>query len=118
MLLAYLEGSTSNLIHPEYPYGARSIWREHLILEAIQKKHLAQQILENLKNDTQFIPVLKLESIPEMATNLRKQVSWLNRILLMELNADRPAELNSEVKNLAKLYNTLEKSGILNEVSK
>lgn len=116
MLLAYLEGASSNIITPNYKYGLRSIWREQLLIEVVNKKHLAKQLLANLSYDSQFIPAIKLESLPKFADNLRQQVSWLNRILLMELDATPPKEKEDKAKSLVKIYNTLEKSGILEEV--
>lgn len=117
MLLAYLEGAPK-IITADYPYGLRSIWREQLLLEAVQKRQAAKHILQNIHHDTQFIPAIKLESLPEFANNLRKQVTWLHNILAMELDAVSPMQENSGAKKLVKIYNTLEKSGILREVSK
>jgi len=117
MLLAYLEGASSNIITPSYTYGLRSIWREQLLLEAVNKRQLANQLLAGIQHDTQFIPAIKLESLPKFAEDLRRQVAWLNRILMMELNATPPREKEDKAKNLVKIYNTLEKSGILEEVA-
>lgn len=117
MLLAYLEGASADIITSTYKYGLRSIWREQFFLEAIHKKHLAQQLLNNAHYDTQFIPSIKLDSLPAFATNLRKQVAWLHKILLMDLNAASPEESENKSKNLVKIYNTLEKSGILDEIA-
>ena len=117
MLLAYLEGASSNIITPKYTYGLRSIWREQLLLEAVNKKHLANQLLQNIQHDTQFISVLKTEALPKFAEDLRKQTLWLNRILMMELDAASPEQKEDKAKNLVKIYNTLEKSGILEEVA-
>lgn len=117
MLLAYLEGTSSNIITAEYTYGLRSVWREHLFLEAVQKKTLAQHLLNNAHFDTQFIPSIKLDSLPDFAKNLRRQVEWLHKILMMQLDAQPPQAVENKTKNLVKIYNTLEKSGILDEVA-
>lgn len=117
MLLAYLEGVSSNIVTASYVYGLRSIYREHLLLDAVHRKVLAKQLLHSAHYDTQFIPSIKLESLPDFASNLRKQVNWLNKILLMELDAQPPQVAENKAKNLVKIYNTLEKSGILSEVA-
>jgi hypothetical protein len=66
MLLAYLEGQNS-LIQPDYKYSLRSIWREQLLLEAIVKKCSAKNLLDNIHQDLKYVPVMKLDSLPDFA---------------------------------------------------
>jgi len=111
MLLAYLEGQNL-FIQPDYKYALRSVWREQLLLEAITKKCSATNLLNSIHQDLQYVPVMKLDNLPEFAKSLQDQTKWLHKILMMDLNAENKAPVNRN-KNLVKIYNTLSKSGIL-----
>ena len=115
IILAYLRDPS--LIKPDYPNGVRSVLRENVLLQAVAADMDASEAAERLHIESAFACHLK----PEASYDLMSQFTDSLRTYwdAKELNTGRRQKSATNVKgsatSIVKLYETLEKAGILGD---
>lgn len=113
MLAAYLRG----LLKPDYPNGNRSIYRENLILQAIAREQEAEEIIQTVKNESNYSPLLG----PAQANKLLKHQDKMLSLAFENLKhkKDTGSKHKVDVKsayNFAAMYNRLKKEGLVGTI--
>jgi len=118
MLIAYLRG----LLLPDYPNGIRSIVRENFILQAINREIGAEEILNRIKVEGAFVPMI---ADGTKANMLLKQHDKMLSLAYENFNHNQQNKKNKFSKyNLSALdkfiedYKTLERQGLVGEIKK
>lgn len=110
MLAAYLRG----LLKPDYPNGNRSIYRENLILQAIAREQEAEEIIQTVKNESNYSPLLG----PAQANKLLKHQDKMLSLSFDNLRhkADKRSNKSINMEAIDKLiatYAALKKQGMV-----
>jgi len=112
MLTAYL-GGRPEIVRPDYPHGMRSVIRESFLLEAVGKSAAAATQIELLLIETQFASLLDPQKAADVMRRKMARGRWLAQMKAFDLYAKAPDNIGAE--SLIKLYEALEKGGVLQD---
>ena len=119
LILAYLRDP--NLVKPDYPNGIRSVLRETALLQAVAADLDSNDAVERLKIESAFMCHIRPDAAKSMMEQFNESLLRFAELREMNLKGNirrhnGPA-VKGNVQSIVKLYEKLEKAGILHDNS-
>lgn len=71
MMVAYLRG----LLKPDYPNGIRSVIRENLVLQALDRELEAQEVVTRISMESNYVSIMRAEQANKLLKHHDKMLS-------------------------------------------
>ena len=111
MILAFLRG----LLKPKYTQGARSVAAENLVLEAIALEETAKHGREQILMQAAFSEHFSARKVPDLIREFGRSLKRLSELSMLNISWQAMPEARGKVESIMKLYEALEKAGIIRD---